>query len=372
MKNPDVELFKVDGKGEIRVWRAKILNENEIHMRAGLLKGVKTPSAEIVQGCKGKTPAERAKERLQSRINKKVDLGYVYDIKSAEQRQGLNASGFIKPMTAKKWEDYAERVWKEYRAVLLQRKYDGHRCLITNGPDGLIAYSRNGKPITTIDHILNTIKLPEGYTLDGEIYVHGWTLQHISSAVKREQEDSAKLRFIAYDLAGTELTYRERYQKLLNLRNDTPVEARWEVAPTSTISDTTTLRATVLNFIDDDFEGGIVRLPDGFYESKRSKGLLKVKHFDDAEFLVVDIVQSDAGVTSLVCEITHAGGPDTGPISFTKFNVVAPGTQKEKMSVWDDRDLFIGRHVNVQYAGLTPDGIPFHPVAKYWREAEQE
>ena len=101
---------------------------------------------------------------------------------------------------------------------------------------------------------------------------------------------------------------------------------------------------------------------------KRSKGLIKVKpmHFGefvvDDEFLVVDIIPSKDGWAILVCE-TEEG---------KQFKVSCHGTFEYKKEVYENRDDYFGKHIRIEFAGLTKSKIPFHPVAICWREKHEE
>ena len=98
-----------------------------------------------------------------------------------------NAMGLKKPMLAKAVDKCKNNFLHN---CFIQYKYDGNRCLVHHGENGLVAYSRNGKPMKNLEHILNDINIPKGMTLDGEIYHHGTPLQTIVSWVKRLQPDT--------------------------------------------------------------------------------------------------------------------------------------------------------------------------------------
>ena len=78
----------------------------------------------------------------------------------------------------------------------------------------------------------------------------------------------------------------------------------------------------------------------------------------DNEFEVVDVTMSSTGWGVLTC-VTPEG---------REFGVSAPGTHMDKQKTLINKDMYIGRHVTVEYSQLTADNIPFHPVAVRWRE----
>ena len=109
------------------------------------------------------------------------------------------------------------------------------------------------------------------------------------------------------------------------------------------------------------YEGLILRQGEFGYEAgKRSASLIKVKQWLDEEFRVIEIYPSKDGWAVLLC-IT-----DKGRI----FRVSAPGTMQEKTKVLLETYKYIGEWVNVEFYDWTNDGIPFHPVARYWRSHE--
>jgi hypothetical protein len=108
------------------------------------------------------------------------------------------------------------------------------------------------------------------------------------------------------------------------------------------------------------YEGLILRTNDKGYETgKRSSSLLKVKKFQDAEFMIMNVQPSADGWGILECMDIITG---------VKFRVSAPGTIGEKIEILTNKKHYIGKFINVEYFDITNDGKPFHPVAKYFRD----
>lgn len=349
------ELYYKAANGSIRFWR--IYDEDfDIIIEYGVVGGeVIEESEHVPYGLGTRTREEQVASRMNSRINAKLDKGYVRSIEEAQNNKPLNALGFLKPMLANPI-DKVKNV--EMDNAFVQYKYDGHRCLVTNDGGKLVAYSRNGKEITTIPEILSGLVIPEGVTIDGELYIHGVPLQTISSYVKRRQEWTKSLKLQVYDVMLSE-TYDERYRFLhqeVKLGDKALLVPTWEFDPD-------TLRRELCEAINYGYEGLIVRA-DGFnYEDgKRSKGLLKVKQFHDDEFMVTAISEDANGGAILHC-ITHAG---------KTFKTPAPGDRSEKSRVLRNSSKYIGMKIQVKFANYTRDGIPFHPIATFWRDKESE
>jgi ATP-dependent DNA ligase len=245
-----------------------------------------------------------------------------------------------------------------YRDAVLQKKLDGHRCLITKYEGKIIAYSRQGKLIPSISHITDLLidRIPEGETIDGELYHHGTPLQTIGSWIKREQPSTKSLMFVAYDMIARE-TFRERYSELSQILKGCtghPIMLLPNV-PYETQEHMWDEMAKVRN---KGFEGLILRTNDrGYEDGTRSSSLIKIKQFHDTEVKVIGFEQSADGWAVCVYEFEGKVGKCS-----------APGSMDEKRFVWNNQDRFLGKQLTIEYSMLTVDGVPFHANAIRWRE----
>ena len=224
---------------------------------------------------------------------------------------------------------------------------------MANSGGQIVAYTRNGKPITTIGHIMEDIQIPEGTILDGELYAHEESLQTIVSWIKREQEDTKKLRYICYDTVA-DVSFAER----VDLLYDFDLSGYTQVAPCYKSTSEGEAIEYFNDFRSQGYEGAILRWgAAGYEDGKRSKSLLKMKAWHDMEFEVFGVEVSKDGHGILNCKTVEGAW----------FKCTAPGTHKQKAHVAEFPELYIGRIVTIEYAYLTADRIPFHPVAKLWR-----
>ena len=349
-------LYSKDVSGAIRLWSVEEDPYTGLIIQHGMLGGsMQTKYESILEGKAARTQDEQIRSRYYSRINDQYDKGYVDTVTEAEIEKRVNSLGFIRPMLAQPIKN-VKRI--DYSSAFYQHKYDGNRCLVTRRNNKLIAYSRNGKEITTIDHILSGIELEEGGIIDGELYCHGVSLQRLCSWIKREQEATANLQLRVYDIVSKD-PYIDRLEALESLR----LGDNAEVVPTVRVSEENALDSLLESSLMDGYEGGILRWGDAGYEDgKRSRSLAKIKVFNDDEFLVVDILSSKDGWARLELEM-----PDG-----KKFLTSAPGSIYDKTKILEEADKYMGKHVNVKYANLTKDGIPFHPIATSFRDKEGE
>ncbi len=350
-----VTLYRVGANGSMSFWLVES-NMDGLTSRWGQLGGAEQRKDEdIYEGKAGRDTEEQVALRVRSLALKKIDKGYKLSLEQARASKGTNASGLPRPMLAQKIHKYRHPI----NAFAIQRKYDGHRCIMYNDGEKNRAYSRNGKELLAIRGILNTIEIPEGIFLDGELYVHGVPLQTISSWVKRYQINTSRVRYIVYDLIDEGLNYLERYQVLQNICYG-PCARR---AHTLFGNDPKLIQEQFRIYREGGYEGAIVRLlEDGYAPGKRSNTLLKVKEFHDDEFVVIGMTPSKDGWAILTCANPH--GPS--------FEVSAPGTIPERTTVMRQKESYIGRSVRVEYPCLTNSGKVFQPVATMWRDKHGE
>ena len=194
-------------------------------------------------------------------------------------------------------------------------------------------------------------------------HAHGKSLQEISSLIKRPREESRALGYQVYDMVLPGMSYLKRHKALVRVACElTPRGFFIFGVLTKLIHDQEELNAFHAENLDDGSEGTIVRWGDAGYENgKRSKSLLKVKNFQDAEFEIISFGWGKPYI--------RAGREYRVPIFRCKttdgkeFDVTAHGTMEEKDAIANEVHRYIGAYLTVKYFNLTPDGVPFLPVA---------
>lgn len=337
-------------------WQIFAVDSTIYISHATVLGGSRVEHTEhVVLNQSGRSMSEQIALQINSRISRMKDRGYKSTIEEAMASSDTNQLGFLRPMLA---QPLAKVKNINYKNAVLQKKLDGHRCMATSG-DGVYAYSRQGKLIPSISHILPSLKnrLPYGETIDGELYAHGVPLQTIGSWIKREQPNTYKLTYVLYDIVSTE-SYTERHRELTSIMSgiECPNIVVLGYTPYTTLEDQITLMHQVRAA---KFEGLMLK-QDGYgYEvGKRSHSIAKIKDWMDAEFRVIGFEKSSEGWAVCVCLAPNG----------RTFGVAAPGTKPEKFEVWDNQHHYLNRELTIEFAYYTDDGIPFQPVAKCWYE----
>jgi DNA ligase-1 len=311
------------------------------------------------------TPEEQALSEAKSKFDKQKDIrGYV------EDKDDLDKFVF-KPTLAHKYVDHAKKLPEQ---VYASCKMDGIRCYITK--DG--AFSRNGKKWVTTEFIETTLrsffeKNPE-VVLDGELYAHKYSQDFnkiVSLAKKkkhiREEEwwqIETELQFHVFDLFHYEypdLSFDKRYKILDKIFGNDQYHNIVRVE--SVLINKTEFHTLYQTYMEQGYEGIMLRDPSSKYEFKRSYGLLKYKEFLDTEYEIVDILEGVGNRSSMMGKMLLKTGDKT-------FESSVRGNERFYKDVWKNKDNYIGKLATIRYQNLTPDSIPRFPVCISIRDYE--
>lgn len=306
----------------------------------------------------GRSIMDQVTLEMKSRISRQLDKGYKYSLEEA-LKGSTNQLGLINPMLAQKLQDVT-LTGSDFNDAYVQYKLDGHRCLITKQAGAMLAYSRKGKPIDTIPHILEDAYnwMQDGDTLDGELYIHGRPLQSISSLIKRNQPDSKLLQYHWYDIADKSAKYGSRYSLMKDLFASSKCP-QLKLVETTKVEKMSEVYAHFREARSLGYEGSMLRLSKaGYQDAHRANQLIKIKERHDCEVTVISGRPSARG-WAILRVMTDDG---------VEFDVSAPGSVQEKLLVMLHIDKYISKRLTIEYAMLTDDKVPFHAVATAWRE----
>jgi DNA ligase-1 len=266
-------------------------------------------------------------------------------------------------MLAESFGDYINAV--DWQQAFVQPKLDGHRCLARNEDGQIRLYSRKGTLIETMGHIQEVLQhaIQPGETLDGELFVHGEiTFQQIASAIRNSKKagavDPTRIQYHVYDamLPGP---FGSRYSTALERLRRLPRDI---IVPVKTLKVATPeeVMAFQADCLADGYEGAMLRHGTQAYQAgKRSRDLLKVKTFRDAEFDIVAVAEgrgTHIGMAIFSCVVPGTNAP---------FDVLAPGSQEQIRELYDRRAALIGRKLTVKFQEwtTTTPPVPRFPVA---------
>jgi ATP-dependent DNA ligase len=307
-----------------------------------------------------KDAASRALDHIESKRKTKLRKDWTTDPTGVEWKP--------RPILAEKY-DKEKGIRPIKFPCIIQPKLDGIRCIYS--PEEKKLLTRTGKEIN-MPHILKAIQdeYPDLY-LDGELYADDLTLQDIQHLMGggASNEEKEAVKFYCFDaIEGPEdiLGYRHRLARITEKGFSSEY---LEVVQTTFAKSEDDFDNAYNLYIKEGLEGLMIKASKFRYEwNKRIKFMLKYKPVYDAEFLIVDLaVDKDEDYGDMVAFICRTEGG--------KRFKVTPSWEKKKRADFltevTKSDIVNGdTQLTVEYRGLTPDGIPFHAVAKGIRDYE--
>jgi DNA ligase 1 len=271
------------------------------------------------------------------------------------------------------------------------RKLDGVRCLAVVDVEGKCTlYSRMGKEFTTLDKVKHAIEATGiiNTVFDGEICLvdedGNEDFQSVMKQLRRKDHQIENPVFMMFDmLHKSEFEQTEHQQNTLSERlrklrtfiyTDGNVCNELRYLDQSVIANTPHFNKWTQMAGDNNWEGFMLR-KDVVYEGKRTKNLLKVKKFHDAEYTVVDCDVSSMAVVrdgkeeqeTMLAQvyIEHKG----------HLVKVGSGFSQEQRIKYLTEDI-VGKTITVQYFEETKNdkgGISLRfPTVKHIYEGERD
>lgn len=396
-------LISKDSKGKIRVvnisydWD-KDLNGYVIR-RFTSQYGGKITTQPIILVDKGKgigkarrTVSEQAKLEYDSRVNKYMDKGYKklpksIDLYTKEELDALlpeettDSEGNLKPMLAKDFHDVATSVL-EKQWWYASRKIDGVRCLMFVRDGEIHTSSRGGKNYdSSTYHITCNPKLKKfmldnpTLILDGELYIHGYSLQTLSglARLKKETDKCDELQYYIYDVVDTNKTFEERLEILDHIKDELQLDfepnktfedgdLQIQMVPHVKVEGWVQIKKTHDSYVKEGFEGAVIRRPDKKYGvNKRTNDMVKVKEYQDGEFEIIGFSEGLRPEDMVFVCVTEDG---------KEFEAKPVGPRELKHEYLERIDEIIGKMATVKYFSFSDGGTPTQPVLKCIRDYE--
>jgi len=368
MKKEYPQLFHKGKKGEIRVW--KVWAENgEVFTEHGLKDGKMTPSSfKVEQKNVGKANetslVEQAEIEAKALWVKKQNTKYFLTEEECLE-------GRVLPMTAKEL-----RINKVEDVFYLERKLDGNRLLCFWEDDKVILRSRGGKVFENLWEIKTELEqfLPKNCMIDGEIYTHGVGVQTLNSRIKDRKEGSELLQMWVYDficLDAIDESFETRVQKkdaffqINNFKNLVKLDSLRVVKSEVSGDLFTFLKEIEDGYVQEGYEGAILRNASGKYLfGYRSDDLMKIKSFEDREFIVLDVTDGKGKFEGKACFICQ------NDIADNTFECTMATSMENKAKQLQEKDKYIGKKLTVKFQGRTDADKPKFATGKCFRLEE--
>lgn len=255
-------------------------------------------------------------------------------------------------MLASKWEDHCHKIKGDFLVTL---KLDGIRCTVFNGAKGPVFYTRQGHPIEGLDELARVFRdLPKGYVYDGELIARN--VDNLSSddlfryTQKIVRKDGVKtdVQFFAFDKLPIEEFYDGKSSKQLRDRFDSLKQDvialnsnLFEMVPTYYIGSDQEQVYKILDLVTAaGYEGLMVSPLNSYYETKRSRTLLKVKKFHTVDLEIIGCEEHKHKYKLGALVVDYKG---------YKVNVGSGFSDAEREALWQKRRELIGTIVEVGY-----------------------
>lgn len=389
-------LYRKNNAEQPCCWSAELdTTKTYIIVQYGIVgKTIRTDNYKVTQ--------KSADKELLSRYNEKRKQGYIAitEIKDnaqlppVEDVQALYSylvaylpsyrnnenNGNILPMLAK---TYTGNIWNKLSFAYGQWKINGLRCFITPyrtndifKPISLKFQSREGIVWNTLNYLENYLLdviprhvlenfIEECISLDGEIYLPGYSVNEINHFVKDPKDShNALLQFWCYDVAVQDVIQDKRDDIRESLGSYTFISSKevhlnnkkqFVILPNYAIINDSEAVAYRNKFIDLGFEGLILRNPDVDYQyGRRRVGYMeKFKAKTDGKFEIVDIQpERKRNLPIITCR------NDINDSTFeTRFSM--PHDKQEY--ILNHKEDYIGKFVFISYGERSGvEKVPFH------------
>lgn len=260
-------------------------------------------------------------------------------------------------MLAKKFEEEEHKIKGEFYATL---KLDGIRCLAIKENGSTKFFTRQGQPILDMVELEEQYKaMPDDMVYDGEILLDDKNnhyasdeLFRITQKVVRKDGVKEGLNHILFDViplgefinGKSKNTYEKRRVQLELLGENLTEELnRIKILPSLYVgSDKMEIFKLLDKVVSENQEGLMVNSANGYYVTKRTDNLLKVKKMHTVDLRVIGYEEGTG---------KNVGQLGALIVDYKGYSVkVGSGyTDEEREYIWLNRDDILGRVIEVQY-----------------------
>ncbi len=391
-------LYKLTSANALQYWQVSV-EAATITTRYGHVGGAEMSTSDTLTEGKNvgrsnaTTPEQQAVAEAQSRWDKQRKRGYVETTEAAQRGDVSEAvEGGVVPMTAKVWEEYAEKI---VYPVAVQPKLDGHRMIAevkvhysaataerSAGCEVSVdLWTRTRKRITSVPHIAEALAnlfqqvadrcalrqhgftrsrdgLDDTYTLllDGELYTHELRsdFERLSSLARQSKPhpDAKQLQYHVYDVVSP-LGFRDRIAKLEHLFD---ASSPLRLVETVYADNAAQVFSHHEHFVKEGYEGAMARHITTPYEHKRSSQLLKLKDFLDGDFVITALEEGRGKLHGCVGAFVLCT-PDG-----KEFRAKWAAPEADLRKAFAEPEKWISQRAVVKYQNLSTDGIPRFPI----------
>lgn len=253
--------------------------------------------------------------------------------------------------------------------LYVTQKLDGFRGLTTYKTK-IQTYSRKGQLIDGLDELHQDIEnviqasglldmFPNGFAIDGELLLKNednLTSDALFRATTKELRKNGKKQNITYNIFDIlpldEFYYKDASTQMYKERRailDTIQSGQFtQVVPVLDVITKHDIPKWSNYASDQGWEGIMLNYANGYYRTKRSAELLKVKKMHTADLEIVGFNQAIDGKNS--------GQLQSINVKLDDENIVQVGsglTEELRLEIWNNQDKYLGAMVEIQYFELS-------------------
>lgn len=243
---------------------------------------------------------------------------------------------------------------------VVTQKLDGFRSVVEINNGKIIAIrTRKGKLLTNLNELTIALEeaLPETghYIFDGELLMNDnegrWTSGERFQQTSKQVSAKGQAHNIAFHIFdalpydefvnGSSIDTYNKRRELLNVVRENELVKVVPVLGTCTKGEISTWSDVATQ---NNWEGIMLNDTNARYETKRHKGLLKVKKMHTADLMIVGFEEAidgknRGGLKSLIVQLDDEN----------TVNVASGLTEEQRIDIWSNKDQYLGKIVEVKY-----------------------
>lgn len=253
--------------------------------------------------------------------------------------------------------------------VAVEPKLDGIRCegIVKDGEAKL--YARSGKLITNFDSTIgkDLSQLPDG-VYEGEIMGEDFTAL-MRQAYRKEEVNTSGTYLAVFDFIPLDewmnkksytccdIRYREVIKRLSGKEPEsTGMTIEKSIYPNLRIVERRYIRSNHDRikelhdmYVDKGYEGAMIKDPVAPYSFKRDWSVMKFKAFHDVDLPVKQLLEGTG---------KHSGKLGSFVVDYNGVDVQVGSGLSDALreKIWNHKEAFVGRIIEVRYQEVTPDG----------------
>lgn len=310
----------------------------------------------VVQKFVDKLETEELKELARQIVTKSLKCGLTE--KTINKVYGKGEIPSFAVMLAESYKEKGEKVKGKFYITL---KIDGIRCVAIKEKDTLKFFTRKGQPIEEMIELEEEFKaFPNGFVFDGELLLVNKDnlpsdeLFRATQKVVRKDGVKKNLEFHMFDVlpldefnAGkSKKVYSERREQLESLFSyfaDEKSVKHIKLLPVLYQGEDKSVIPKLMEWVDEQgYEGLMLNTANGYYQTKRTDALLKIKQMKSADLIVVSLEEG-----------TGKNAGKLGRINVEyKGSLVGVGSgfsDGQREQFWSDPDEIVGKICEIQF-----------------------